>query len=217
MGYRGKVHEQEQARAMRAEAYTLLEIADALGVSKSSVSLWVRDVAFEPKPRRTGRRRAPNKLQIAKQAEIDEMLQWGRDRIAQLSEDAFLAAGAALYAGEGGKRDGSISFPNSDPRMLAFFLAWLRHFFVIDETRLRIRVYLHQGLDLEAAEAFWSELTAIPRSQFRTPYRAEPDPTIRTNKHPMGCPSVRYNCSRTHRAVMGLVAALLSCDLVIPG
>jgi transposase len=218
MGYRGTVREQERARELRAEAWTLLDIANELGVAKSSVSLWVRDVDFDPKPRRTARRRTPNKLQIAKQAEIDEMLQWGRDRIGQLSEREFLVAGTALYAGEGSKTDGEVTMPNSDPRMLAFFVGWLRHFFVIDESRLRVRLYLHEGLDLEAAIGFWSQLTAIPAQQFTRPYRAVPDPTIRRNKHPMGCPSIRYACARTHRAVMGLVSALLSCDLaIVPG
>jgi hypothetical protein len=37
--------------------------------------------------------------------------------------------------------------------MVRFFCAWLRRHFAIDERRLRIRVYLHQGLDLDAAEA----------------------------------------------------------------
>ena len=38
MGYRGKTLEQERARALRAEGYTVLEIATKLAVSKSSVS-----------------------------------------------------------------------------------------------------------------------------------------------------------------------------------
>ncbi len=55
MGYRGKVKEQEQARALRAQNRTLADIARTLGVSKSSVSLWVRDVPFTPTLRRAGR------------------------------------------------------------------------------------------------------------------------------------------------------------------
>ncbi len=217
MGYRGKMVEQERARELRAASWTLQDIANELGVSKSSVSLWVRDVVFDPLPRRTARRRGPNKLQVAKQAEIDELLAEGRARIGRLSDREFLVAGAALYAGEGAKRDGQVVFANSDPRMIAFFCAWLRRFFEIDESRLRMRLYLHQGLDITSAEAFWAELTGIPVGQFHRPYRAVADPTIRTNKHEMGCPSVQYCCSRTHRAVMGLVHALLSCDAVLPG
>ena len=47
MGYRGKLREREEARRLRAEGYTLLDIARQLGVSKSSVSVWVRDVEFD--------------------------------------------------------------------------------------------------------------------------------------------------------------------------
>lgn len=73
MGYRGKVVEQERARALRAEAWTLQEIADELGVAKSSVSLWVRDVAFVPRPRQPGPNRRPHPSIARKEAEIAEL------------------------------------------------------------------------------------------------------------------------------------------------
>jgi hypothetical protein len=60
MGYRGKLGEQQQARRLRRTGLPLAEIAATLGVAKSSVSLWVRDVEFTPLPRPPrGRRRAP--------------------------------------------------------------------------------------------------------------------------------------------------------------
>ena len=74
-----------------------------------------------------------------------------------------------------------------------------------------------KGLDLEEATRFWCAITDIPASQVRKPYRAEADPTIRLNKHTTGCAYVTYSCTRTHRAVMGLVSALLSCPLDLPG
>jgi hypothetical protein len=217
MGYRGKLAEREQARSLRATGLPLAVIASRLGVSKSSVSLWVRDVAFEPLPRGTrGRRRAPNALQRRKQAEIDRLLEEGRARIGRLSEREFLVAGVALYAGEGSKRDGALRFTNSDPRMVVFFCCWLRRFFEIDESRLRVRLYLHEGLDLDAAVTYWSRLTGIPAAQFGKPYRAVPDPTIRHAKHVHGCVTVSYSCSATHRSIMGLVGALLQ-SAVNPG
>jgi hypothetical protein len=211
MGYRGKLAEQQQARRLRRTGLPLAEVAARVGVSKRSVSLWVRDVAFDAPVVRTvrGRRRQPNVLQRRRQAEIDWLLEEGRVRIGRLSEREFLIAGVALYAGEGSKRDGSVLFANSDPRMVVFFCLWLRRFFRVDESRLRVRLYLHQGLDLAGAIAFWSELTGIPESQFVKPYRAIPDPSIRNAKHVHGCVGVRYSCSATHRSIMGLVAALL--------
>ena len=97
-----------------------------------------------------------------------------------------------------------------------FVCAWLRRFFSPDEGRLRVRVYLHVGLDLDVAEAFWAQQTGVPRSRFRAPYRAEVRGDVPTTKHEHGCCYVNYSCSRTHRRVMGLVRALLSSD-VIPG
>jgi hypothetical protein len=218
MGYRGKLAERQQARQLRRTGLPLSEIALRVGVSKSSVSLWVRDVEFAPLPRPPrGRRRAPNALQRRKQAEIERLVEEGRARIGRLSDREFLVAGVALYAGEGSKRDGAVKFANTNPRMIAFYCAWLRRFFEIDEARLRVRLYLHEGLDLAASVAFWSEVTGIPPSQFLRPYRAVPDPTIRRAKHVHGCVSIDYSCSATHRSIMGLVVALLGGDAIDPG
>jgi hypothetical protein len=190
-------------------------------VSKSSVSVWVRDVEFDAATRparsvtnrnRGARNRRPNRLQQRKQAEIERFVVEGRERIGRLSERDLLVAGTALYAGGGNRTDGEVRFSSSDPRMMGLFCAWLRRFFDVEESRMRVRLYLHQGLDLDAANAFWSELTGIPLAQFGKPYRAIPDPSIRSTKHPMGCPGVSYSCCRTHRAVIGLVTALLSSD-----
>jgi hypothetical protein len=212
VGYRGKVREREEARRLRAAGRTLQQIAEELGVSKSSVSLWVRDVPFTPSKRRWGPHRRPNPASVRKQVEIAECDELGRERIGSLSDDAFLAAGVALYAGEGAKRDGEICFANTDATMVSFFCSWLRHFFEIDESRLRVRVYLHEGLDLDAAQLHWSKVTGIPRSQFGYSYRAPADPSIRHNKHEFGCVYVRYCCTRTHRRIMGLMRALLSSN-----
>lgn len=220
MGYRGKLTEQERARALRSQGFTMDEIAEQVGVSKSSVSLWTRDVEFVPREcesRRFGaRNRAPNALQRRKAEQIERLLAEGRERIGELSDKEFLVAGAALYAGEGAKRDGELKFANSDPDMIAFFCAWLRKFFLVDEQRLRVRLYLHQGLDLDAALEFWSRVTGIPLAQFVKPYRAIPDAGVRNNKHVYGCAAVAYGCTRTHRAIMGLCKALI-CSSAIPG
>ena len=210
MGYRGKLVERERARQLRRAGRTMPEIAAALGVSRSSVSLWTRDIAAPVRGRRRPAVRRPNALERRKQAEIAAMLEEGRRRIGSLSERDLLVAGAALYAGEGAKSGGSVRFANCDPLLHAMFVAWLRTFFLIDESRLRVAVYLHEGLDLVAATAFWSDVVGVPERQFTRPYRAVPDASIRATKHPMGCAYVTYSCARTHRAVMGLVAALLS-------
>ena len=212
MGYRGKLAEREEARRLRAAGLTMPEIAAALGVSRSSVSLWTRDVPYVADPtRRLPAKRAPNRLEQAKAAEIAATAAEGAARIGRLSDRDLLVAGTALYAGEGAKTDGRVKLANSDPRMIELHCRWLRQFFDIDEARLRVHLYLHQGLDLDEAISFWARITGIPPVRFTRPYRAVPDAGIRHTKHRYGCPAVVYCCSRTHREVMGLVHALLAC------
>ncbi|MCU1485862.1 MAG: hypothetical protein JWN67_2608, partial [Actinomycetia bacterium] len=175
---------------------------------------WTRDIPVVVR-RRTSPR-APNALQRAKAAEVERLLAEGRERIGELSERDLLIAGTALYAGEGFKRDGLVGFANNDPAMVALFLHWLRACFTIDESRLRCSIYLHDGLDLQAAEAYWSQVTGVPANQFRKPQRVELRVGIRRTKHRHGCARVWYSCSRTHRAIMGLVSTLLPSSGHIP-
>ncbi len=225
MGYRGKVQQQNQARDLRAQGWTLTEICEAVGCSKASASLWCRDVEID-QAELTRRRRAraadgnagarargPNRLQQRKQAEIEAARRSGGERLRTLTDRELLIAGLALYAGEGSKADGAVGFANTNAAMMRFFVGWLRRFFEVDESRLRFSVYLHQGLDLDAANAHWSSVTAIPVTQFRRPYRATPDPSIRTAKHVFGCGTVHYCSSSVHREIMGLLEALLSSSI----
>ncbi|MEX0658301.1 MAG: helix-turn-helix domain-containing protein [Egibacteraceae bacterium] len=219
MGYRGKLEERARARELRAHGLTMADIAAQLGVARSSVSVWTRDVPFVPdhdrtrERRRKARQRGPNVLQRRKQEEIERLLAEGAERIGQLSERDFLIAGVALYAGEGSKRDGMVALANTNPTFIAFFCAWLRQFFEVDEARLRVKLYLHEDLDLDAAITRWSLVTAIPPARFSKPYRAIPDGGIRHSKHVSGCATVQYCCCQTHRAIMGLVGAVMDVGL----
>jgi transcriptional regulator with XRE-family HTH domain len=218
VGYGGKLEEQRRARELRAQSWTLQDIATELGVSKSSVSLWVRDVDFVPNPRRRSHwtRTNPHPMHVAKLEEIERCNREGAARIGVLSEREFLVLGAALYAGEGAKTQDALAFANSDPLLIRIFVTWLRRFFDVEESKFRVRLYLHEGLDLDAAIAFWSDLTHIPPAQFYKPYRAPADSTIRRTKHLMGCPKVSYLSTSMARSVMGLVAAVSSLA-AIPG
>jgi transcriptional regulator with XRE-family HTH domain len=217
VGYRGKLEEQERARQLRAQAWTLREIAHELGVAKSSVSVWVRDVAFDPSSRRSAvTRRRPrgsdHPLRRRKLAQLEALRREGLERIGTLSDREFLLAGLGLYAGDGAKGDTEVKFANSNLVLVDLFCRWLRRFFEVEEDRLRVVLYLHRGLDLDAATQHWSRLTGVPATQFTKPYRAVPDATIRHNKHEHGCAHVRYGCSRTQRTILALTEALVSAS-----
>jgi hypothetical protein len=103
----------------------------------------------------------------------------------------------------------AVKFANSNPQLVAFFCRWLRHFFEIDETRLRVILYLHEELDLPASTTHWSQVTGIPPEQFSRPYRAPADTSVRRTKHVHGCAHVGYSCSVTQRRILTLTEAML--------
>lgn len=93
---------------------------------------------------------------------------------------------------------------------------WLRSAFAVDESRLRVKLYLHADLDVAAAIEFWAAVNGIPGSQFNKPYRAVVDETMRHNRHQYGCASVVFHNTLLHRRVMAMIAAVTS-RLADPG
>lgn len=218
MGYGGKIEEQQRARELRSEAWTLDEIAAELGVAKSSVSRWVRGVAFVPKPRnRNAAGHKPHPARVRKLEQIEAANRRGRERFASLSDDAFFTAGVALYVGEGAKTANTVAMANTDPKVVAFFCSWLRRFFDIDDERLRCHLYLHRNLDLEEAMSFWSDVTGIPADRFYKPYRAELSGGRKRSKHRYGCLTVKYSSADLMKEVLGLCDGLLSSASAIRG
>lgn len=155
-------------------------------------------------------------MRVRKEAELERCRTEAEQWIGELSDRDLLMFGAALYVGEGAKTERSaLRGANTSAPVMRSYLRWLRSFFDIDEDRLRARLYLHEGLDLDAATAFWSEQLAIPIEQFQQPHRpaASRDAPI---KHPYGCATVIYSSLSIHRRVMALTEAITSA-LDLPG
>jgi hypothetical protein len=179
----------------------------------------VRDVPLAPSARESSARPRgdDHPLRRRKLAEIERIREEALIRVGEPEERELLLAGVGLYAGDGSKTEGQVKLANADPRIIAFFCAWLRRFFEIDESRLGVVIYLHEGLDLDAATAAWARVTGVPPARFGKPYRAVPDATIRHNKHRHGCAHVRYTCTRTQREILALMDALLGAEVWLRG
>jgi transcriptional regulator with XRE-family HTH domain len=108
VGYRGKIEERERARELRARSWTLVEIADELGVAKSSVSVWTRDVDFVPRPRNRGHAsHKPHPLTLNKRAELERCRDEAVRFADSLTNRDLQLFGYALYVGEGAKTEAS--------------------------------------------------------------------------------------------------------------
>ena len=153
-----------RARELRASGLNYKEIAAALGVSKSSVSLWVRDM---PRPERLSyeecrKRSAEGSRQYweverpAREAQREAVRAAAAGQVGVLSKREILIAGAIAYWCEGAKSKPHklrerILFINSDPDLIKFFLSFLAAAGVLP-TQLRFRIYIHETADVAEAE-----------------------------------------------------------------
>jgi transcriptional regulator with XRE-family HTH domain len=168
---RAKLNARERARALRREGKTYDEIVAELGVAKSSVSLWVRDL---PKPQRRTQWTAHARMMAeARWAPYREERELTRERtkraaageIGPLGDRDLFIAGVALYWAEGAKSKPHrpverVEFVNSDPDVIRLYLAWL-DLLGVERARLRFSVYIHESADVAAAERFWAELAGV--------------------------------------------------------
>ncbi|MET9809127.1 hypothetical protein [Streptomyces halstedii] len=164
----------ERARELRRQGLTYDAIQVELGCSKSSVSLWVRDL---PKPPRRSRedasaaaRRGWEATLRRRETERLRTREAASRETATLSERELFLVGVGLYWAEGAKskpyrRQERVSFVNSDPDMISVYLAWLRLLGVTPE-QLRFHVHIHESADAAEAERFWARHADADPSRF---------------------------------------------------
>jgi transcriptional regulator with XRE-family HTH domain len=191
-----------RARELRSQGLDYEEIVAALGVSKSSVSLWVRDM---PRPPRLSyeetRKRAAEGVRRywaaerpAREARREAVRAAAAAEIGVMSPREILIAGAIAYWCEGTKSKPHelrerILFINSDPGLIKFFLRFLT-VARVESAQLRFRVYIHETADVAAAERFWADIIgAEPASFYKAVLKRHNPRTIRKNVGPdyYGC------------------------------
>lgn len=221
-----KDHLRAQARELRTQGLDYEEIASRLGVSKGSVSLWVRDL---PTPPRLGyqecRERAAAGVRkywaterAARQASRDSECAAAAAEIGELSDREILIAGAIAYWCEGTKRkqyrsSERVVFMNSDPALIRFFLRFL-DVAGIPRTDITFGVYIHESADVAAAEKFWLEVTGAPREQFQKTALKRHNP--KTNRKNVGadyhgCLRIAvHRSSALYRKIEGWSSAIMA-------
>lgn len=175
-----KIKEKKAAIQMRQKGESIKAIAHALGVTKSSVSLWVRDIILTPVQRKrlnlrgqsvdAIERRRITRISKTKERRQNTMDIAGR-AISKLSLHELLLIGVALYWGEGGKAYyGSARLSNSDPAVIKIMMRFFREVCKVPETKFRGHVQTYSHLGTESAEKFWSGVSRIPRENFYRTY-----------------------------------------------
>ena len=217
-----------RARALRQQGLDYRAIAAELDVSKSSVSLWVRDV---PRPERLSEeewrargRAAVDRYWTAERARREAarsaVSAAAASEVGVLSDREILIAGAVAYWCEGAKnkpyrRTDRVDFINSDPAMIQFFLRFLDTAGV-PRGSLIFCLSIHESADVAAAQQFWLDVTGAPVSQFNRPQLKRHHPrTVRKNTGSgyHGCLRIQVRRSITmYRKIEGWARAAMGAD-----
>lgn len=197
-----KLKEKKHAIRLRHAGKTMNEIAAQVGVAKSSVSLWVRNLPLSPKASariaslQTAGQRASQKALLARTRQ--RLLTAKEDaenvvRGIRLTPDLSLLFCALLYWCEGAKdkNDTTFTFSNSDAQLVRGFMRLMRSSLVLDERKFRVRMHLHEYHSEIVQRKFWSEVTGISEELFaRTYWKPHTAKTIKEG-YP-GCVHIEY-------------------------
>jgi len=213
-----KREEKLRAVALREKGYSLNEIVEAVGVAKSSVSEWVRNIPLTEK----GRQRLLTKIKLGQLVSAENK----RKKTQELLADYYRKAAeehehikfdknlkrllcALLYWCEGAKDPSrGINFVNSDPSVIRSFLRLFRESFEMREKKFRIALHLHEYHKPRTQLRFWSKITNVPVEQFIRPY-LKPNTGKRFRKNYPGCVSVRYHNADIARQLLTTAKAFL--------
>jgi len=220
MGYSGKLNLKLKARELRKKGVSVKQIQKKLKVSRSSVSLWVRDVKLTKKQleklylnKRTGALRgciiaAMNKIRTREKL-TKALLKEGIREVGKISERDKFMVGIAMYFAEGEKADKNVGFSNSDPRAIKFMADWFRRFCSVPEGKFRCSLYLYNNLSEKKAKIFWSKLTGISLLQFTKSYIVKNNPNrFRKTKHEYGVLRITISNVNLHRKIMGQIMGI---------
>jgi len=175
-----KLVEKEKARVLRKKGYSINQIVKEAGLTKSSVSLWVRDIVLtkvqKNKLSERGRsvesieKRRINRLFNEKQKR-QVIIDQAKKDFNNVSFEQLKLIGIILYLGEGRKAGrGSVCLANSDPAVIKIMMRFFREICKVQEEKFHGHIHTFAHADVEKTEKYWSQITKIPRKQFYKTY-----------------------------------------------
>lgn len=177
-----KYQEKLKAIELRKQGKSSKEIRSQIKVSKSTLSLWLRDVTLTQEQIDTlYALKMQNVYKQAKrkqQARIDRTNQIfleAKNEIHEQSKNPFFLCGLMLYWAEGDKTENhGVKFSNSDPIMINLMIKWFQIICKVPKEKFRICLHIHELHNKEEIEYYWSTITGIPLKQF---YKTQIKPT----------------------------------------
>ncbi len=168
----------QKAIKLRLKGLSYNQIKSQIQVSKSSLSLWLKDYPLSEERLRALRDFSEIRIEKFRQTMLAKQEKrfteaYNREKISHLplSRKELFIAGLFLYWGEGMKGiKRSLGLYNTNPQIVKFGLFWYTK--ILGVPRKKIKVHLHLYSDMNIAEEinFWSNELNLPLSQIRRPY-----------------------------------------------
>ena len=211
---------------LRKKGLSIPAIAKEMHLSKSTISLWVRDVVLPDHlleqlrkksmdGRTKGRLMRLARLDALQGQRIVQARELANRLISKMDEDTAKLMAAVLFWCEGSKRGSlksGVIFTNSDPELIRFFIQMLEKGFSIDRKKFHLLLHLHDYHNDEKQKRYWAGVTGLPLAQFNRSYR-KPHTKVRIRNGYQGCLSLRYGdaglakflAALYHASVQGII------------
>jgi hypothetical protein len=204
-----KLTEKALAVKMRKDGNTYKEILSRIPVSKSTLSLWLRDVGLAAKQaqritakKRLAQRKGATARREQRIHKMEQVFSKAKKDIAKLSDRDLWLIGTALYWGEGSKeklyRSGQlIIFGNTDPSMVRVFVLFLLKTLSIPPSEIAFTLYVHEAHvhRTEELKRYWLRHIPISNATIFGVYRKKG--TVRTSRRNTG-EDTYYGTIRVH-------------------
>lgn len=179
-----KSDERKKARKLRSVGWSVRAISENTGCSKSSISVWVRDISLTPehiKELKSNQDRARAK---AANHPNSPKRKWERIRTSvankssieipkRFSNLGLKILGTALYWAEGYNASRNVFlFSNSNHEMIKIMIKFLLQICQVPKDKIKGRLNIHPHLNIKKAEKYWAHISGIPRKNFNKPLLA---------------------------------------------
>ena len=167
----------EKASSLRKTGCSYSEIRTKLGVSKSTLSLWLRDMPLSESRIKELRGNNPvrieryrNTMEQKRKVKLSQIYEKAKVSLGDISKRDLFVGGIFLYMGEGSKTTkGTTALTNTNPSILKLFIKWL-NLHDVKKEKIKVQLHLYSDMNIEKQVTFWSKELAIPKNQFRKPH-----------------------------------------------
>jgi hypothetical protein len=204
----------EAARKMRYSGEAIDNIAQTLGIAKSTVRFWVRDISLTPdqvasikqnQRKYLAQQRGAEANRLKFRALREQYQQVGRLRARHKSSPLHLM-GCMLYWAEGAKHRNNFYFANSDPEMQRLWIRFLKEELDVRTDEIAVHLLLHtfDVGEIRISEEYWLEVLELPRSCLRKTIYKSPG-SVRKNRLSHGVAGIRVGRSDLVQHVFGAI------------